>query len=54
MDLHQSLLNGIIGSLVAMAAVNGIPIDAAIATIAALYILKIGVNVFCKYTEDNP
>lgn len=48
-----SLLNGIIGSLVAMAAVNGIPIDAAIATIVVLYILKIGVNVFCKYTEDD-
>jgi hypothetical protein len=51
---NASLLNGIIGSLVAMAAVNGIPIDAAIATIAVLYILKIDVNVFCKYTEDSP
>jgi hypothetical protein len=48
-----SLLNSIIGSLVAVAAVNGIPLDAAIATIVVLYILKIGVNVFCKYTEQD-
>ncbi len=48
-----SLLNSIIGSLVAVAAVHGIPMDTAIATIVILYLLKIGVNVFCKYTEDN-
>ncbi|MBH8563826.1 hypothetical protein I8748_16785 [Nostoc sp. CENA67] len=46
-----SLFNSIIGSLVAVAAVHGIPIDGAIATIVVLYILKIGINVFCKYTE---
>ncbi|MBD2453337.1 hypothetical protein H6G80_04525 [Nostoc sp. FACHB-87] len=51
-----ALLNSIIGSLVTVAAVHGIPIDAAIATIVVLYILKIGINVFCKYTEpdNNP
>ncbi|HEY9804668.1 MAG TPA: hypothetical protein V6D25_30325 [Leptolyngbyaceae cyanobacterium] len=48
------LLNSIIGSLVAVAAVHGIPIDTAIATIIVLYLVKIGVNVFCKYTENNP
>ncbi|MEH2083990.1 MAG: hypothetical protein V7K89_29680 [Nostoc sp.] len=48
-----SLLNSIIGSLVAVAAVHGIPIDAAIATIVVLYILKIGINVLCKYTEPE-
>lgn len=46
-----SLFNSIIGSLVAVAALHGIPIDGAIATIVVLYILKIGINVFCKYTE---
>ncbi|MGJ5673521.1 MAG: hypothetical protein ACR9NN_07930 [Nostochopsis sp.] len=34
-----------------VAALNGIPLDGAIATIVALYILKIGLNVLCKYTE---
>ncbi|WP_414584378.1 hypothetical protein [Scytonema sp. PCC 10023] len=48
-----SLLNSIIGSLVTVAALNGIPIDGAIATIVALYILKIGLNVFCKYTASE-
>ncbi|QSJ18455.1 hypothetical protein JYQ62_06680 [Nostoc sp. UHCC 0702] len=48
-----SLFNSIIGSLVAVAAVHGIPIDGAIATIVVLYILKIGINVFCKYTENG-
>jgi hypothetical protein len=49
----SSLLNSIIGSLVAVAAVHGIPIDGAIATIVVLYILKIGINVYCKYTEPD-
>ncbi|BAY47341.1 hypothetical protein SAMD00079811_49590 [Scytonema sp. HK-05] len=48
-----SLLNSIIGSLVTVAALNGIPIDGAIATIIVLYILKIGLNVFCKYTKPE-
>jgi divalent metal cation (Fe/Co/Zn/Cd) transporter len=47
------LFNSVIGSLVAVAAVNGIPIDGAIATIVVLYIVKIGINVFCKYTEPD-
>ncbi|MBP5971818.1 hypothetical protein HW132_03480 [Brasilonema sp. CT11] len=48
-----SLLNSIIGSLVTVAALHGIPIDGAITTIVALYILKIGLNVFCKYTGSE-
>ncbi|WP_375510277.1 hypothetical protein [uncultured Nostoc sp.] len=48
-----SLLNSIIGSLVTVAAVHGIPIDAAIATIVVLYIFKIGINVLCKYTKPD-
>ena len=48
-----SLLNSIIGSLVTVAALNGIPIDGAIATVVVLYILKIGLNVYCKYTDPE-
>ncbi|BAY26858.1 hypothetical protein NIES2100_66740 [Calothrix sp. NIES-2100] len=48
-----ALLNSVIGSLVTVAAVNGIPIDGAIATIVILYIVKIGINVFCKYTAPE-
>lgn len=44
------LLTGLIVYLVGMA---GIPIDPAIATIIVLYILKIGVDIFCKYTEAS-
>jgi hypothetical protein len=45
------LLTGVIVSLVGLASANGIPIDPAIATVIILYILKIGVNIFCDYTE---
>ena len=42
------LLTGLIVSLVT---ISGLPIDPAIATIIFLYILKIGLNIFCEYTE---
>jgi hypothetical protein len=45
------LLTGAIVSLVGIAGANGLPLDPAIATIVVLYILKIGVNIFCEYTE---
>ncbi len=45
------LLTGVIVSLVGLAAANGLPLDPAIATIVVLYILKIGLNIFCEYTE---
>ena len=45
------LLTGLIVSLVSIASVHGLPLDPAIATVIVLYILKIGVNIFCDYTE---
>jgi hypothetical protein len=45
------LLTGLIVSLVGLAAAHGLPLDPAIATIVVLYILKIGLNIFCEYTE---
>ncbi|MDJ0737238.1 MAG: hypothetical protein QNJ47_24760 [Nostocaceae cyanobacterium] len=45
------LLTGLIVSLVGIAGANGLPIDPAIATVIVLYILKIGLNIFCEYTE---
>jgi len=51
------LLTGVIVSLVGIAGAHGLPLDPAIATIIVLYLLKIGLNVFCEYTEpkaENP
>lgn len=45
------LLTGLIVSLVGIAGANGLPIDPAIATIIVLYVVKIGLNTFCEYTE---
>ncbi|MFN6485629.1 MULTISPECIES: hypothetical protein [unclassified Nostoc] len=42
------LLTAAITSLMALTA---IPLDPSIATIVVLYILKIGLNVYCKYTD---
>ncbi|ODG97343.1 hypothetical protein A4S05_14165 [Nostoc sp. KVJ20] len=42
------LLTAAITSLMALTA---IPLDPSIATIIILYILKIGLNVYCKYTD---
>lgn len=50
---NASLLNSVIGSLVLIAAAHGLPLDQTIATIVVLYILKIGLNVLCKYTEND-
>ncbi|BDA76397.1 hypothetical protein CAL7716_105630 (plasmid) [Calothrix sp. PCC 7716] len=44
------LLTAAITSLMALTA---IPLDPSIATIIVLYILKIGLNVYCKYTEPS-
>ncbi|CAN1208776.1 hypothetical protein TUMEXPCC7403_01045 [Tumidithrix helvetica PCC 7403] len=44
------LLTGLIVSLVGVA---GLPIDPAIATVIALYIIKVGLNIFCEYTESR-
>ena len=48
---NSPLLTGLIVSLVSIASVHGLPLDPAIATVIVLYILKIGVNIFCDYTE---
>ncbi|WP_414529209.1 hypothetical protein [Nodularia chucula] len=47
------LLYGVIVSLVTLATTNGLPIDPAIATVIVLYILKIGLNIFCEYTQPE-
>ncbi len=47
------LLTGLIVSLVGIAAAHGLPLDPAIATIVVLYILKIGMNIFCEYIEPD-
>ena len=47
------LLTGLIVSLVGVAAAQGFPLERAIATVVVLYILKIGLNVFCEYTEPS-
>ncbi|MDZ8025956.1 MAG: hypothetical protein RMX97_14875 [Nostoc sp. DedQUE11] len=44
------LLTAAITSLMALTA---IPLDPLIATIVILYILKIGLNVYCKYTDGG-
>ena len=46
-------LSGLIVSLVGLATTSGLPIDPAIATVIVLYILKIGLNIFCDYTEPE-
>lgn len=50
------LLTGLIVSIVGIAGAHGLPIDPAIATIIVLYVVKIGLNTFCEYTEPatNP
>jgi hypothetical protein len=45
------LLTGLIVYLVGIA---GLPLDPAIATVIVLYILKVGLNIFCEYTKPEP
>ncbi|PAX52639.1 hypothetical protein [Brunnivagina elsteri] len=44
------LLTAVIGYVLAS---TGLPIDPSIATIFVLYILKIGLNIYCEYTEQE-
>ena len=46
-----ALLTALIISVVQL---TTLPINPAIATIIVLYILKIGLNIFCEYTESSP
>ncbi len=41
------------GAIVYLVGLTTLPIDPAIATIVVLYILKVGLNIFCKYTEPE-
>ena len=44
------LLTGLIVAVVSSA---GLPIDPAIATVIVLYILKVGINIFCEYIKPD-
>jgi len=39
------------GAIVYVAQLTTLPINPAIATIIVLYIIKVGIDIFCKYTE---
>jgi hypothetical protein len=39
------------GAIVYLVGLTTLPINPAIATIVVLYILKVGLNIFCEYTE---
>ncbi|MEO0844573.1 MAG: hypothetical protein AAF063_37790, partial [Cyanobacteria bacterium J06643_5] len=41
------------GLIVYLVGISGLPIDPAIATVVVLYIIKIGLNIFCEYTERS-
>jgi hypothetical protein len=42
------LLTGLIVSLTAL---SGLPLDPAISTVIVLYLLKVGLKIFCEYTK---
>jgi hypothetical protein len=44
------LLTGLIVSLTAL---SGLPLDPAISTVIVLYLLKVGLKIFCDYTEPT-
>lgn len=39
------------GAIVYLVGLTSLPINPAIATIIVLYIVKVGLNIFCEYTE---
>ena len=41
------------GLIVSLTTISGIPIDPAIATVIVLYLLKIGLEIFCEYTNPE-
>jgi hypothetical protein len=41
------------GLIVAVVGAAGLPIDPAIATVIVLYILKVGINIFCEYIKPD-
>lgn len=50
---NAPLLKELVIVLVGVAVAHGVPLDPAIATVVVLYILKIGLNIFCEYTESS-
>lgn len=44
------LLTGLIVSLTTL---SGLPLDPAIATVIVLYLLKVGLKIFCEYSEPE-
>ncbi len=50
---NAPLLTGLVIYLISLVGTGGFPIDPAIATIVVLYIVKIGLNIFCDYTEPT-
>ncbi|MBP5976665.1 hypothetical protein HW132_29010 [Brasilonema sp. CT11] len=44
------LLTGLIVSLLGM---TGLPLDPTIATVIVLYIVHVGIDIFCEYTEPD-
>lgn len=48
-----TLLMGLISSVIGAIGTEGILIGPSLAIIIVLYILKIGLNVFCEYTESS-
>ena len=49
----KPVLRDLIASLVRLVADQEFPLDPAIAMLVVLYMLKIGLNIFCEYTETS-
>lgn len=41
------------GLIVSITTLSGIPLDPAISTVIVLYLLKVGLKIFCEYTEPE-
>ena len=41
------------GLIVSITTLSGLPLDPAISTVIVLYLLKVGLKIFCEYTEPE-
>ncbi|MGB6300748.1 MAG: hypothetical protein WBF90_31875 [Rivularia sp. (in: cyanobacteria)] len=41
------------GLIISITSLSGIPLDPAISTVVVLYLLKVGLKIFCEYTEPE-
>ena len=41
------------GLIVSITTLSGLPLDPAISTVIVLYLLKVGLRIFCEYTEPE-